>query len=69
MIRTIFLLHCTQTASSPLSSLSLLPSVLQLGVPHTYLMMSYQYKLQDEDQTKIKGSIKYVRLLKDWIGI
>ncbi|XP_062324579.1 dnaJ homolog subfamily C member 11 [Osmerus eperlanus] len=31
---------------------------LQLGVPHTYLMMSYQYKLQDEDQTKIKGSIK-----------
>ncbi|XP_071191591.1 LOW QUALITY PROTEIN: dnaJ homolog subfamily C member 11 [Salvelinus alpinus] len=31
---------------------------LQLGVPHSYLMMSYQYKFQDEDQTKIKGSIK-----------
>jgi len=23
-------------------------------------MMSYQYKFQDEDQTKVKGSIKYV---------
>ncbi|KAM6980785.1 dnaJ homolog subfamily C member 11 [Aplochiton taeniatus] len=31
---------------------------LQLGVPHSYLMMSYQYKFQDEDQTKIKGSVK-----------
>ncbi|XP_014022441.1 dnaJ homolog subfamily C member 11 [Salmo salar] len=31
---------------------------LQLGVPHSYLMMSYQYKFQDEDQTKVKGSIK-----------
>ncbi|XP_041945030.1 dnaJ homolog subfamily C member 11 [Alosa pseudoharengus] len=31
---------------------------LQLGVPHSYLMMSYQYKFQDEDQTKIKGSLK-----------
>ncbi|CAB1314942.1 unnamed protein product [Coregonus sp. 'balchen'] len=29
-----------------------------LGVPHSYLMMSYQYKFQDEDQTKVKGSIK-----------
>ncbi|XP_063072693.1 dnaJ homolog subfamily C member 11 [Engraulis encrasicolus] len=31
---------------------------LQLGVPHSYLMMSYQYKFQDDDQTKIKGSLK-----------
>uniref|UniRef100_A0A3P9KVJ9 DnaJ homolog subfamily C member 11 n=1 Tax=Oryzias latipes TaxID=8090 RepID=A0A3P9KVJ9_ORYLA len=31
---------------------------LQLGVPHSYLMMSYQYKFQDEDQTKVKGSLK-----------
>ncbi|KAI3370273.1 hypothetical protein L3Q82_025055 [Scortum barcoo] len=31
---------------------------LQLGVPHSYLMMSYQYKFQDEDQTKLKGSVK-----------
>lgn len=23
-------------------------------------MMSYQYKFQDDDQTKIKGSVKYV---------
>uniref|UniRef100_A0A8D3BS10 DnaJ (Hsp40) homolog, subfamily C, member 11a n=1 Tax=Scophthalmus maximus TaxID=52904 RepID=A0A8D3BS10_SCOMX len=30
----------------------------QLGVPHTFIMMSYQYKFQDEDQTKIKGSVK-----------
>ncbi|KAK2914840.1 dnaJ homolog subfamily C member 11 isoform X2 [Channa argus] len=31
---------------------------LQLGVPHSYLMMTYQYKFQDEDQTKVKGSVK-----------
>lgn len=31
---------------------------LQLGIPHTFMMMSYQYKFQDEDQTKIKGSVK-----------
>lgn len=35
-------------------------SYLQLGLPHTFVMMSYQYKFQDDDQTKIKGSIKYV---------
>ncbi|KAK7877541.1 hypothetical protein WMY93_031758 [Mugilogobius chulae] len=29
-----------------------------LGVPHSYLMLSYQYKFQDEDQTKVKGSLK-----------
>ncbi len=39
------------------------PHMLQLGVPHSYLMMSYQYKFQDEDQTKVKGSVKYVCLL------
>uniref|UniRef100_A0A673CDA9 DnaJ homolog subfamily C member 11 n=1 Tax=Sphaeramia orbicularis TaxID=375764 RepID=A0A673CDA9_9TELE len=27
---------------------------MQLGIPHTFVMMSYQYKFQDEDQTKIK---------------
>lgn len=32
---------------------------LQLGIPHTFVMMSYQYKFQDDDQTKIKGSVKY----------
>ncbi|KAL3058956.1 hypothetical protein OYC64_010988 [Pagothenia borchgrevinki] len=31
---------------------------LQLAMPHSYLMMSYQYKFQDEDQTKVKGSVK-----------
>uniref|UniRef100_A0A3B4CTE7 DnaJ-like protein C11 C-terminal domain-containing protein n=1 Tax=Pygocentrus nattereri TaxID=42514 RepID=A0A3B4CTE7_PYGNA len=31
---------------------------MQLGIPHTFIMMSYQYKFQDEDQTKIKGSVK-----------
>uniref|UniRef100_A0A8C5D8R5 J domain-containing protein n=1 Tax=Gouania willdenowi TaxID=441366 RepID=A0A8C5D8R5_GOUWI len=31
---------------------------MQLGIPHTFLMMSYQYKFQDDDQTKIKGSVK-----------
>lgn len=30
----------------------------QLGIPHTFMMMSLQYKFQDDDQTKIKGSIK-----------
>uniref|UniRef100_A0A8D0AE10 DnaJ homolog subfamily C member 11 n=1 Tax=Sander lucioperca TaxID=283035 RepID=A0A8D0AE10_SANLU len=31
---------------------------MQLGIPHTFMMMSYQYKFQDDDQTKIKGSVK-----------
>ncbi|XP_020491285.1 dnaJ homolog subfamily C member 11a [Labrus bergylta] len=31
---------------------------MQLGIPHTFAMMSYQYKFQDDDQTKIKGSVK-----------
>lgn len=34
------------------------PRPFQLGVPHSYLMMSYQFKFQDEDQTKVKGSFK-----------
>ncbi|KAL4658568.1 hypothetical protein GN956_G3177 [Arapaima gigas] len=33
---------------------------LQLGVPHSFVLMSYQYKFQDEDQTKVKGTVKYV---------
>ncbi|XP_062315384.1 dnaJ homolog subfamily C member 11a [Osmerus eperlanus] len=31
---------------------------MQLGIPHSFMMMSYQYKFQDDDQTKIKGSVK-----------
>ncbi|KAJ8257817.1 hypothetical protein GJAV_G00190050 [Gymnothorax javanicus] len=31
---------------------------VQLGIPHTFMMMSYQYKFQDDDQTKVKGSVK-----------
>lgn len=31
---------------------------VQLGIPHSFMMTSYQYKFQDEDQTKIKGSLK-----------
>ncbi|KAI5095705.1 dnaJ-like subfamily C member 11 [Silurus meridionalis] len=31
---------------------------VQLGIPHTFVMMSYQYKFQNDDQTKIKGSVK-----------
>ncbi|XP_024915001.1 dnaJ homolog subfamily C member 11-like isoform X2 [Cynoglossus semilaevis] len=31
---------------------------MQLGLPHTFMMMSYQYKFKDDDQTKIKGSVK-----------
>lgn len=39
-----------------------LSCTVQLGVAHSYLMMSYQYKFQDEEQTKVKGSVKYVFL-------
>ncbi|KAJ8400239.1 hypothetical protein AAFF_G00399330 [Aldrovandia affinis] len=31
---------------------------LQLGIPHCFMMVSYQYKFQDADQTKIKGTVK-----------
>ncbi|XP_072334174.1 dnaJ homolog subfamily C member 11 isoform X1 [Scyliorhinus torazame] len=31
---------------------------MQLGIPHSFVLMSYQYKFQDDDQTRIKGTIK-----------
>ncbi|KAM9298849.1 dnaJ homolog subfamily C member 11 [Gastrophryne carolinensis] len=31
---------------------------LQLGIPHCFVMVSYQHKFQDEEQTRVKGSIK-----------
>ncbi|KAM4646833.1 dnaJ homolog subfamily C member 11 isoform 2-T2 [Amazona ochrocephala] len=31
---------------------------LQLGIPHSFVMVSYQHKFQDEDQTRVKGSVK-----------
>ncbi|XP_041063123.1 dnaJ homolog subfamily C member 11 isoform X3 [Carcharodon carcharias] len=34
---------------------------LQLGIPHSFMLMSYQYKFQDDDQTKVKGTIKLNR--------
>ncbi|XP_029434041.1 dnaJ homolog subfamily C member 11 isoform X2 [Rhinatrema bivittatum] len=34
---------------------------LQLGIPHTFVMLSYQHKFQDEEQTRVKGSIKLNR--------
>ncbi|XP_072012382.1 dnaJ homolog subfamily C member 11 [Engystomops pustulosus] len=30
----------------------------QLGIPHTFMMVSYQHKFQDEEQTRLKGSVK-----------
>uniref|UniRef100_A0A0E9PHV8 Uncharacterized protein n=1 Tax=Anguilla anguilla TaxID=7936 RepID=A0A0E9PHV8_ANGAN len=42
-----------------LRKLYCLTSLLTAGIPHSFVMMSYQYKSQDEDQTKIKGSVKY----------
>ncbi|XP_062822960.1 dnaJ homolog subfamily C member 11 [Anolis carolinensis] len=30
----------------------------QLGIPHSFMMVSYQHKFQDEDQTRVKGSLK-----------
>ncbi|EMP35272.1 DnaJ like protein subfamily C member 11, partial [Chelonia mydas] len=30
---------------------------LQLGIPHSFMMISYQHKFQDEDQTRVKGSL------------
>ncbi|KAE8593282.1 hypothetical protein XENTR_v10019060 [Xenopus tropicalis] len=30
----------------------------QLGIPHSFMMVSYQHKFQDEEQTRLKGSIK-----------
>jgi len=59
----VFNLNVKDTVNSSLSMI--VPKCftflsLQLGIPHTFVMMSYQYKFQDDDQTKIKGSIKYV---------
>lgn len=34
------------------------PLVFQLGIPHSFMMVSYQHKFQDEDQTRVKGSLK-----------
>ncbi|KAF4798944.1 DnaJ subfamily C member 11 [Turdus rufiventris] len=31
---------------------------MQLGIPHSFVMVSYQHKFQDEDQTRVKGSLK-----------
>uniref|UniRef100_A0A803VIX4 DnaJ homolog subfamily C member 11 n=1 Tax=Ficedula albicollis TaxID=59894 RepID=A0A803VIX4_FICAL len=31
---------------------------MQLGIPHSFMMVSYQHKFQDEDQTRVKGSLK-----------
>ncbi|CAJ0960021.1 unnamed protein product [Ranitomeya imitator] len=30
----------------------------QLGIPHSFMMVSYQHKFEDEEQTRLKGSIK-----------
>ncbi|XP_078001844.1 dnaJ homolog subfamily C member 11 isoform X2 [Phascolarctos cinereus] len=30
----------------------------QLGIPHSFASISYQYKFQDDDQTRVKGSLK-----------
>uniref|UniRef100_A0A7M4FY09 DnaJ homolog subfamily C member 11 n=1 Tax=Crocodylus porosus TaxID=8502 RepID=A0A7M4FY09_CROPO len=34
---------------------------MQLGIPHSFMMISYQHKFQDEDQTRVKGSLKLNR--------
>ncbi|KAI5768121.1 DNAJC11 [Gulo gulo luscus] len=31
---------------------------LQLGIPHSFALVSYQHKFQDDDQTRVKGSLK-----------
>ncbi|XP_036111922.1 dnaJ homolog subfamily C member 11 isoform X2 [Molossus molossus] len=31
---------------------------LQLGVPHSFALVSYQHKFQDDEQTRVKGSLK-----------
>nr|XP_038966376.1 dnaJ homolog subfamily C member 11 isoform X1 [Rattus norvegicus] len=31
---------------------------LQLGIPHSFALISYQHKFQDDDQTRLKGSLK-----------
>ncbi|XP_057551001.1 dnaJ homolog subfamily C member 11 isoform X1 [Hippopotamus amphibius kiboko] len=34
---------------------------LQLGIPHSFALISYQHKFQDDDQTRVKGSLKLNR--------
>lgn len=34
------------------------PSPPQLGIPHSFALISYQHKFQDDDQTRVKGSLK-----------
>uniref|UniRef100_A0A8I6AVF4 DnaJ homolog subfamily C member 11 n=1 Tax=Rattus norvegicus TaxID=10116 RepID=A0A8I6AVF4_RAT len=34
---------------------------LQLGIPHSFALISYQHKFQDDDQTRLKGSLKLNR--------
>ncbi|XP_037357031.1 dnaJ homolog subfamily C member 11 [Talpa occidentalis] len=31
---------------------------LQLGIPHSFALISYQHKFQDDEQTRVKGSLK-----------
>ncbi|XP_049631282.1 dnaJ homolog subfamily C member 11 [Suncus etruscus] len=31
---------------------------LQLGIPHSFALISYQHKFQDDEQTRLKGSVK-----------
>lgn len=31
---------------------------VQLGIPHSFALISYQHKFQDDDQTRVKGSLK-----------
>ncbi|KAG8505486.1 DnaJ subfamily C member 11, partial [Galemys pyrenaicus] len=31
---------------------------LQLGIPHSFALVSYQHKFQDDEQTRVKGSLK-----------
>ncbi|XP_056651871.1 dnaJ homolog subfamily C member 11 isoform X2 [Monodelphis domestica] len=33
----------------------------QLGIPHSFALISYQHKFQDDDQTRVKGSLKLNR--------
>ncbi|XP_004678543.1 PREDICTED: dnaJ homolog subfamily C member 11 [Condylura cristata] len=33
-------------------------AALQLGIPHSFALISYQHKFQDDEQTRVKGSLK-----------
>lgn len=48
-----------QTQPSTLLRLNDTPySSPQLGIPHSFALISYQHKFQDDDQTRVKGSLK-----------